>query len=180
MTLSIHFSRCKGAAVAERKRTAGPVTLADKLDRLFQVAAQTEGREVSHQQVASEVEAAGGPTISATYLWQLRRGSRDNPTKAHLEALAAYFEVPVAYFFDDARDEAVIADVELRAAVRDDRVRRIALRAAALPGDSLDSILQIVEVMRGVHGLPVAASSGHAPTGRSRRMPGGRTAPPRR
>jgi hypothetical protein len=42
------------------------------------------------------------PTDPATYLRQLRKGLRDNPTKRHLEALADFFGVAPIYFFDDA------------------------------------------------------------------------------
>ncbi len=169
--------------MGDRSPAPGP-TLADKLDRLFRVAGQAAGaggREPSYQQVAAAIEDAGGPTISATYVWQLRRGDRDNPTKVHLEALAAYFGVPAAYFFADVQDDqGMITDAELRAAIQDERVRRIAIRSASLPAESLESILQIVEVMRGVHGLPVATTRGGAPARQSRRGSGGRTAPPRR
>lgn len=148
-------------------------TLAGKLDRLFRAsgrgAAGPRGREPSYQQVAAAIEAAGGPTISATYVWQLRRGDRDNPTKAHLEALAAYFAIPVAYFFaDEGAEQELVADAELRAAVQSEGVRRLAVRAADLPAESLDSVLQIVEVMRGVHGLPTAAADG-TPAAQSKR-----------
>ncbi|MFI6250697.1 hypothetical protein [Streptomyces sp. NPDC051016] len=38
---------------------------------------------------------------------------RDNPTKRHLEALAQYFDVPVAYFFDDDQGAAIARELEL-------------------------------------------------------------------
>ncbi|NYI06855.1 hypothetical protein [Allostreptomyces psammosilenae] len=77
--------------------------LAAKLDQLFQEAARANGKPPSHAEVARAINArSGGRTISGVYIWQLRTGKKDNPTKRHLEALADYFRVPPGYFFDDA------------------------------------------------------------------------------
>jgi len=78
-------------------------TLAEKIDRLFQTVHPADG-EYTHEEVASAIREAGGPTISGSYLWQLRKGVRDNPTMRHLEALSEFFGVPPAYFFDERRD----------------------------------------------------------------------------
>ena len=79
----------------ERTRD-GPLTLADKLDRLIQA-----NGSPSLEKVAQAILERGGPTISVSYLWLLRTGQKDNPTLRHLEAIAGYFGVPPAYFFDD-------------------------------------------------------------------------------
>jgi transcriptional regulator with XRE-family HTH domain len=47
------------------------------------------------------------PTASGTYVWQLRTGRRDNPTKNHIEGLAKLFGVPVKYFFEEDTAEVV-------------------------------------------------------------------------
>ena len=149
-------------------------TLAEKLDHLFRTVHPGDRGEYTYQEVANALQEQGGPTISATYVWQLRRGDRDNPTKRHLEALASFFGVPVSYFFDDTADR-IEAELELLAVLRDAGVRNIALRASELPPDSLESIRQIIEVMRGVNGLPTdttptdgRSSEGQAGDGRRR------------
>ncbi|MEK8171611.1 helix-turn-helix domain-containing protein [Streptomyces sp. M19] len=76
-------------------------TLAEKIDALFRVVRRPNRDQYSHEEVAKACREATGESFSATYLWQLRTGRRDNPTKRHLEALAQFFQVPVAYFFDD-------------------------------------------------------------------------------
>ena len=63
---------------------------------------------------------------------QLRTGRRDNPTKRHLEALAQFFQVPVAYFFDDDQGAAITRELELLGVLRDAGVRSVALRALTL------------------------------------------------
>lgn len=127
--------------------------LAGKLDRLFTSIRPRGGGEYSHQEVAHRLRERGGPTISATYIWQLRKGLRDNPTKKHLEALAAFFGVPPAYFFDDDRAAEVEAELELLAALRDTSVRTIALRSTGLSVESLRTLTEIVERVRRLEGL---------------------------
>lgn len=53
----------------------------------------------SDTQVATMLQEAGLPTASSTYIWQLRKNKRDNPTKHHIEGFAQLFGVPVDYFF---------------------------------------------------------------------------------
>jgi len=131
-----------------------PNTLAAKLDRLF-AATRPAGRgEHSYEEVAKAIRDAGGSTVSSTYLWMLRTGQRDNPTKKHLEALAAHFGVPVAYFFDDEVAAAVDRELVLLAAMRDNSVRTVALRSAGLSGESLDAIAAMIEHARRLEGLP--------------------------
>jgi transcriptional regulator with XRE-family HTH domain len=128
-------------------------TLAGKIDRLFATVHPAKG-EYSHEDVASAIRDAGGPTISATYLWQLRKGLRDNPTKRHLEALAGFFEVSPAYFFDDEAAQRIDAELDLLAAMRDASVRHVALRASGLSTESLQAIAEMIERVRKLEGLP--------------------------
>jgi hypothetical protein len=125
---------------------AAPSGLAARLDRLFATMRPTPDREYTCGEVARAVRGSAGPTISATYVWQLRTGRRDNPTKHHLEALAGFFGVTPAYFFEDgapsSEDEVQLA---LLAAMRDAEVRAVALRAAGLSRQSMAALLQIVE-----------------------------------
>jgi len=134
----------------------GDRTLAQKLDHLFSTVHPGARGEYSFEEVARALQARGGPTISATYLWQLRKGLRDNPTKRHLEALADFFGVPPAYFFDDAVTARIDAELGLLAALRDASVRQIALRAAGLSPESLGAIAEMVERVRQLEGLPDA------------------------
>ncbi len=124
---------------------AGSRTLAEKLDHLFRTVHPPGRGEHSFQEVAEAIRARGGPTISATYLWQLRKGVRDNPTKKHLEALADFFGVSPAYFFDDDSAARIDAQLDMLAALRDANVRQIALRAVGLSPDSLSVVAEMIE-----------------------------------
>src|SRR5579872_69700 len=117
--------------VAEHGSSAG-MLLADRLDHLFRTAHPKDRGPYTHAEVAEAINAAAGNVISATYVWQLRTGRRDNPTRKHLSALAAFFGVSPMYFFDDAEAGRDVLQAELVTALRDDAVRDMALRAAGL------------------------------------------------
>ena len=135
---------------------AQPRTLATKLDHLFATVRPARG-EYTHEQVATAIEQAGGPTISATYVWQLRKGIRDNPTKNHMEALASFFGVPATYFFDDDAAERIDGQLELLAAIRDPLVRDLAVKASGLSAETLKMVTDMVDRSRSLEGLaPVA------------------------
>jgi len=136
-----------------------PPSLAAKLDRLFRAVRPAGRGEYSYQEVADAIRGEGGPTISATYLWQLRKGLRDNPTRNHLAALARFFGVSPAYFFDEDAAEVVDAQLSLLAAMRDASVRSVALRAAGLSVESLAAVQAVIDHARRLEGLEADAST---------------------
>lgn len=131
---------------------AATPSLADRLDRLFRTVRPANRGEYTHEEVARAIRDRG-VSISHTYIWQLRRGVRDNPTKRHLEGLAQFFGVPVTYFFDDDTS-AVDTQLELLVALRDRSVRAVALRSAGLSANALKAIMGVIEHTRTVEGLP--------------------------
>lgn len=130
-------------------------TIAEKLEHLFHAVPGSHG-EYSLEDVAAGIREQGGPTISASYIWQLRKGIKDNPTKKHMEALADFFGVPAAYFHDDEAAARVEAELAMLSALRDSGVRRVALRATGLSPRSLQAIQAIIESARELEGLPAA------------------------
>src|SRR6266536_5508726 len=116
-----------GASISEAEAPR-PTSLSQKLDNLFRTVHPSNRGEFTFEEVAETIRARGGPTISATYIWQLRKGLRDNPTKKHLEALAGFFGVPPAYFFDDEATRRIDAELEVALALRDPVLRRLAVR----------------------------------------------------
>lgn len=133
--------------------TTAATGLAARLDRLFTTMRPSPDREYTHEEVAQAIGTSGGPSISATYVWQLRTGRRDNPTKRHLEALAGFFGVAPAYFFDDDRADEVDRQLALVAAMRDTGVRSVALRASGLSPQSIEALLLMVERVRELEGV---------------------------
>ncbi|MET9414638.1 helix-turn-helix domain-containing protein [Streptomyces klenkii] len=127
--------------------------LADKLNHLFTNVIPPGRGQYSTDEVARAITADGVP-ISASYIWLLRKGQRDNPTLRHLEGLARFFGVPPAYFFDDSVTSTVDAELNLLVALRDSRVHHVALRTAGLSPESLQSISEVIERVRVLEGLP--------------------------
>jgi transcriptional regulator with XRE-family HTH domain len=130
---------------------------AARLDHLFRTVHPGDRGPYTPADVAAAINAeAGERVISATYLWQLRTGRRDNPTYRHLVALARFFGVSPMFFFDDAELARGAVSPEVAAAVKDDDVREIALRAAGLSERSLRAIRDMVENARTVERMPSA------------------------
>lgn len=128
--------------------------LADKLNLLFASTTTRSGHECSNEQVAAAIVATG-VTISQSYIWQLRKGKKNNPTFKHLQALAAFFGVPVSYFFDDEMTDRVDQQLaELKA--EQARLNRImgssdaqlmALRAGELSPQGRRQVMDLLDVV---------------------------------
>jgi transcriptional regulator with XRE-family HTH domain len=129
--------------------------LAERLDCLFRTVHPKDRGPWTPAEAADAINAdAGERVISGTYLWLLRTGQRDNPTMKHLIAIARFFGVPPTYFFpDDAMQQGEVP-AELTAALSDDKVRELALRAAGLSDRALAAITDMIRSARTVEGLP--------------------------
>jgi transcriptional regulator with XRE-family HTH domain len=140
-------------------------TLAERIDYLFRTVHSRGRGEVSYAEVAEAIRAQGGPSISASYLWELRTGRADNPTKRHLEAIADYFGVKPSYFFDEADAERIQEQLGLLALIRDAGIREIALRSTGLSPEGLAAIRGVIEHVRRVEGLTDGTESREEETG---------------
>jgi transcriptional regulator with XRE-family HTH domain len=133
------------------ERTRG---LADKLNRLFANTTTRGGQEYSNEQVAAAIVATG-VTISQSYIWQLRKGKKDNPTFKHLQALAAFFGVPVSYFFDDEvtdrvdqqLDELKAEQARLNEIMGSSDAQLMALRAGELSPAGRRQVMDLLDVV---------------------------------
>lgn len=123
----------------------GQGTLAERIEYLFQQMHPGSRGPFTIEEVVEGIRTQGGPTISYNFLHALRRGTRDNPTKQHLEALATWFHVPVAYFFDDEVATRVRSQIKVLAAMRNNAIRNIALRASELTPEGLDALADILD-----------------------------------
>ncbi|WP_410658237.1 helix-turn-helix domain-containing protein [Amycolatopsis sp. lyj-112] len=129
-------------------------SLAEKLDHLFANVTRRNGHEFSYEEVASAITAAG-VTISQSYVWQLRKGKKDNPTLKHLQGLADFFGVPVTYFFNEDVSDRVDRQLEflraeqarLREMVDTDEVRLMAMRAGELTTDRRELVKNLLDVV---------------------------------
>lgn len=142
------------------RQTAPPKGLfAQRLDHLFRTVHPKDRGPYTPAEVADAINSATGKhMVSATYVWLLRTGQRDNPTLRHLLALAKFFGVPPVYFLPDQTTQERELPAEVVAALTDDNIRNLALRAAGLSDRSLQAISNMVDSARSVEGLPAATS----------------------
>ncbi|WP_025737839.1 helix-turn-helix transcriptional regulator [Mycobacterium genavense] len=122
-------------------------TFAARLNRLFDtVYPPGRGPHTSAEVIAAL--KAEGITMSAPYLSQLRSGNRTNPSSATMAALANFFRIKAAYFTDDEYYEKLDKELTWMSTMRDDGVRRIALRAAGLSPQAQQDIVEHVDELR--------------------------------
>src|SRR5579875_958968 len=122
-------------------------TFAARLNRLFDtVYPPGRGPHTSAEVIAAL--KAEGITMSAPYLSQLRSGNRTNPSAATMAALANFFRIKPAYFTDDEYYEKLDKELTWLATMRDENIRRIALRASGLSPEAQQDIVQRVEELR--------------------------------
>lgn len=128
-------------------------TLADKINKLFQ-AFTDDGREYSNEAVAQAISRTG-VGISQSYIWQLRKGKKDNPTMRHLQALANFFGVPAAYFLDDAvagevdgkLAQMAAEQASVNEAFENGDIKLMAMRAGELSDQGRKQVMDLLDVV---------------------------------
>ncbi|MFF4407697.1 helix-turn-helix domain-containing protein [Streptomyces sp. NPDC001262] len=140
------------------RETGSP--LAQRLNYLF-ANMHPPGAPYTNGHVAEEIsrgaEEYGGVSLTEQYLSMLRNGRRANPSPDVLRALAKFFAVPVGYLMGDlSASQAARVEEEVRflVAMRDQRVRAIALRSVGLPPEVQDSLTTIICQFRQQMNLP--------------------------
>jgi transcriptional regulator with XRE-family HTH domain len=122
-------------------------TFSARLNRLFDtVYPPGRGPHTSAEVIAAL--KAEGITMSAPYLSQLRSGNRTNPSSATMAALANFFRIKPAYFTDDEYYEKLDNELSWWDSMRDDSVRRIAVRSVGLSAQAQQDIVERVDELR--------------------------------
>ncbi|MGH3165448.1 MAG: helix-turn-helix domain-containing protein [Trebonia sp.] len=128
---------------------------ARRLDLLMRTVHPAGRKPYSNAEVADALNtAAGEQVVGTTYIWQLRKGLKDNPTYKVVTGLARLFGVPPQYFFDDAETGRGAVPPEVAAALTDDRVRGITLGVSGLSEHSLAAVEQLIASVRALEDQP--------------------------
>ncbi|MHC0428879.1 helix-turn-helix domain-containing protein [Streptomyces sp. O3] len=136
--------------------------LAVRLDDLFRTV-RPKGKHWTNAEVAQELKRVSPELkVGGVYLSQLRTGKRSNPSPDLLAALARFFGVSVAYFFDDKVAESVLSEIAAIEALRQNGVRAVAMRAAGMKKENLQAITAIMDQYRQLQGLPPVADTAEA------------------
>jgi transcriptional regulator with XRE-family HTH domain len=117
------------------------------LNRLFQTVYPPGRGPHTSAELVSALRSQG-IRISAPYVSQLRSGARTRPSRTAVEGIADFFRVDPDYFTDDYYRRLVDEELYLLAAMRDEGVRRVAVRVAGLSTRAVDEIAGRVEELR--------------------------------
>lgn len=147
------------------RRPAGS-RLDAKLDHLITTLYPDRQSRPGFAKLAAEIRRQTGEPMSSTYLWELATGRKSNLTQGTLSTLAKFFGVPGEYFLDDEVESKVNAQLDLAIALRNQKVRSIALRADGLSDDTLSAVLAMLSEARKIERLePLDEETGQAPEG---------------
>jgi transcriptional regulator with XRE-family HTH domain len=128
--------------------------LAERLDYLFRNS-RPRGRRWTNDEVAAEIKKEHpNIKVSGAYLSALRNGKRLRPSPELQVALAKFFGVSPAYFFDRDYADRVSAQLATLNELSQSGIRAIALRAVGLPEESLQAIAAVLDQVRALQGLP--------------------------
>ena len=132
----------------------GESVLAERLDSLFR-SSRPQGRSWTNQEVATELRKRNPALrVSGAYLSALRNGKRERPSYDLLEALAKFFGVAPAYFFDRDYADRTATQLAMLDELHQAGVRSIALRAVGLSPESLEPVRAVLDQIRKLQGLP--------------------------
>lgn len=124
-------------------------TIARRLEHLFGVVHPPGRGPYSLTEATDAInQAAGTNLISVSYLSQLRRGQRTEPSHSKLAAIAQFFGVDIQYFSDAEHARRTDEQLELLATLRDSGVLGLALRLPGLSETSLQAVRAVVENAR--------------------------------
>ncbi|SDD96966.1 hypothetical protein SAMN05216174_12528 [Actinokineospora iranica] len=144
----------------QRADTGAEGRLAEKINHLRDRLYPDKASRPGYAKLAAQIREQTGKPMSATYLWELASGRKRNLTQDTLVTLAEFFGVPAEYFLDDVVASRVDAQLDLAIALRNQKVRSIALRAEGLSDDTLDALLAMVTEARRIERLGPATDAG--------------------
>ncbi|MEV7601684.1 helix-turn-helix domain-containing protein [Kitasatospora sp. NPDC089797] len=129
--------------------------VAARLNHLFATVHPASRGPYTSPEVASAInEKAGHQVLSATYLWQLRKGKRQDPTHSRLTALADFFGVSPMYFYEDETAKRTDEQLRLAGALRNPTIRQLVLDTDGLSEQSMTAIAAMIQSARAMEGLP--------------------------
>lgn len=123
---------------SEREVGRSQKGLAELLNWLLDVHRRSDGNRWSDAQVAEWCAENTNASFSRTLMWQLRTGRQQNLQIGHAHSLAQFFDVDVQMF---AEPEEGLRQLRFTQAMRDSKVKALALRGARLSPESLAKVI---------------------------------------
>lgn len=135
-------------------------TISQKIDHLFKTVRREDRREHTYDDVERGTEGR----VSRSYVWKLRHGRNNNPSLDVIEALAQFFRVEPAYFFDQPEDpDHALALAEVAALLQDPVAQAVARHARGLSDASTETVLNLIDNLHVLEGRkpPVRSNGRH-------------------
>lgn len=127
---------------------------AQQLNKLFKSVHPKDRRPYTTPEAAKLInEAAGQSVISPTYLWQLRKGKRADPTLSRATAIARFFNVKLDFFNEVRREEPSRAELNLAQALQKPGIRELARQVDGLSPAGTAALLALARSLREIEGL---------------------------
>lgn len=126
----------------------GRDTFAVRLRHLIETVHPPDRGPYSYREIARGVTDRG-VSMTSTTVHQLAIGHRVDPKMRHVQGLAAFFGVPVDYFYDPEVQERVDAQLESVKVWRDEEARALALRASALGPQGKRTLSALLDALEG-------------------------------
>ncbi|WP_019854329.1 transcriptional regulator [Actinopolyspora mortivallis] len=118
-------------------------TFAAKLAHLIETVHPPDRGRYSYREIAAGIKEHRG-AMTAAYIQQLAAGKQSNPRMHYVEALASFFGVPPAYFFDDEVTRQVDAEISDVIQWRDTEAREIVQRINTLSPEHRNAVSEMV------------------------------------
>ncbi len=126
----------------QHKRSFG-----DKLAYLIESVHPPDRGPYSYREIAAGIADHPG-AMTAAHINQLVKGKQPHPRIHYVEALASFFGVPVAYFFDDEVAERVDDQIAEVSVWRDEEARLIAERVVELGPRDRHAVTNLIDSLR--------------------------------
>jgi transcriptional regulator with XRE-family HTH domain len=117
-------------------------TIAERLRHLLDTHRRPNGKPWSIRHIVASLNAQGYPAITRNIITALLNGTVTDPKLSHLVALAAFFQVPVTYFFE-SRDAVAEEEALISLAMQDTHIRRIVVETARLSAAGQTNIVKL-------------------------------------
>lgn len=124
----------------------GDHDFSDRLNRLFESVYPLTGRPFRSADLVNGLRTTQVSPSSA-YVSQLRTRRRTKPSQDMMEAIAAFFRMPIEYFTDDEYYRLIDDDLTLLARRRDEKVRRLVCGLADLSPEAREKIEAAIDAL---------------------------------
>jgi transcriptional regulator with XRE-family HTH domain len=129
-------------------------TLAEKLQWLREMRTPRGEQPLSYDATARRITELTGISISGPYFWELATGRTTNLKLHHLQSLARYFHVPIAYLADDSTDfQQLEAELELLHTLKWQGIRSIELHGTNGSSTDLPTIHRLLSKLNVLEGF---------------------------